>query len=158
MSLVSCRDLTLAFGADAILDGASFAIGPHDRIGLVGPNGTGKSSLLRILAGERSPDSGSLVFRRGARIGYLPQDVSSLPEGSIVEAVLSSVPGRDALESRLHATEAALVEARDDGDRLELSEALVVLDEQRGDHGFAGHARIIPAQPLASPGILGEEV
>src|SRR5512139_2759815 len=111
MSLVSARELTLAFGADAILDGASFAIGPHDRIGLVGPNGTGKSSLLRILSGERSPDTGSLVFRRGARVGYLPQDVSSLPEGTIVESVLSSVPGRDALEARLLATEEALAGA-----------------------------------------------
>src|SRR5512136_3400336 len=123
MSLVSSRDLSIAFGGDAILDGAAFSIGPHDRIGLVGPNGTGKSTLLRILAGERSPDSGALVFRRGSRVGYLPQDVSSLPEGTIVEAVLSSVPGRDALEGRLVATESALATAGSDEDRLELSEA-----------------------------------
>jgi len=76
MSLVSSRDLSLAFGADVLFDGASFSVGPHDRIGLVGPNGTGKSTLLRILAGERAPDGGTLVFRRGSRIGYLPQDVS----------------------------------------------------------------------------------
>src|SRR5512136_557492 len=130
MSLVSARDLSLAFGADVLFDGASFAIGPHDRIGLVGPNGTGKSSLLRILAGERSPDGGSLVFRRGARLGYLPQDVSSLPEGTIVEAVLSSVPGRDALQARLVATESALAEAGTDEERLELSEALAELHDE----------------------------
>jgi ATP-binding cassette, subfamily F, member 3 len=130
MSLVSARDLSLAFGADVLFDGASFAIGPHDRIGLVGPNGTGKSSLLRILAGQRSPDGGALVFRRGARLGYLPQDVSSLPEGTIVEAVLSSVPGRDALQSRLLATEAALAEAGSDGERMELSEALAELHDE----------------------------
>src|SRR5512136_1839585 len=130
MSLVSSRELSIAFGADAVLDGASFAIGPHDRIGLVGPNGTGKSSLLRILAGERSPDSGTLVFRRGARVGYLSQDVATLPEGTVVQAVLSSVPGRNALEARLHATEAALAEAGDDGERLELSEALAELHDE----------------------------
>jgi ATP-binding cassette subfamily F protein 3 len=130
MSLVSARDLSLAFGADVLLDGASFAIGPHDRIGLVGPNGTGKSSLLRILAGERPADGGALVFRRGARLGYLPQDVSSLPEGTIVEAVLSSVPGRDALQARLLATEAALAESRSDDERLELSEELAELHDE----------------------------
>ena len=130
MSLVSARDLSLAFGADVLLDGASFAIGPHDRIGLVGPNGTGKSSLLRILAGERSADGGALVFRRGARLGYLPQDVSSLPEGTIVEAVLSSVPGRDALEARLMATEAALAGSSTDDERLELSETLAELHDE----------------------------
>src|SRR5512136_876617 len=120
MSLVSSRDLSIAFGGDAILDGAAFSIGPHDRVGLVGPNGTGKSTLLRILAGERAPDSGTLVFRRGSRIGYLPQDVSTLPEGSVVESVLSSVPGRDALQARLLATEAALAAASTDEERLEL--------------------------------------
>jgi ATP-binding cassette subfamily F protein 3 len=130
MSLVSARDLSLAFGADVLLDGASFAIGPHDRIGLVGPNGTGKSSLLRILAGERPADGGALVFRRGARLGYLPQDVSSLPEGTIVEAVLSSVPGRDALQARLLATEAALAESRSDDERLELAEELAELHDE----------------------------
>ena len=130
MSLVSSRDLSLAFGADVLFDGASFSIGPHDRIGLVGPNGTGKSTLLRILAGERAPDGGTLVFRRGSRIGYLPQDVSSLPEGTIVESVLSSVPGRDALEGRLVATEAALAEAGTDEERLELSEALAELHDE----------------------------
>jgi ATP-binding cassette subfamily F protein 3 len=165
MSLVSARDLSLAFGADVLLDGASFAIGPHDRIGLVGPNGTGKSSLLRILSGERSPDGGTLVFRRGARLGYLPQDVSSLPEGSIVEAVLSSVPGRDALQSRLLSTEAALAEARTDDERLELSEALAELhdeiahfEEHFGRHraerilgglGFATHQLDRPTRTLS---------
>src|SRR5512136_1669036 len=165
MSLVSSRDLSLAFGADVLFDGASFSIGQHDRIGLVGPNGTGKSTLLRILAGERAPDGGTLVFRRGSRIGYLPQDVSSLPEGTIVEAVLSSVPGRDALESRLRATEAALATAGSDEDRLELSEALAELhdelahfEERFGRHraerilgglGFSGEARARPARALS---------
>src|SRR5512137_2512974 len=130
MSLVSSRDLSLAFGADVLFDGASFSIGPHDRIGLVGPNGTGKSTLLRILAGERAPDTGTLVFRRGARVGYLPQDVSSLPEGTIVESVLSSVPGRDALQARLLSTEAALAEATTDEERLELSESLAELHDE----------------------------
>src|SRR5512137_43785 len=130
MSLVSSRDLSLAFGADVLFDGASFSIGPHDRIGLVGPNGTGKSTLLRILAGERAPDTGTLVFRRGARVGYLPQDVSSLPEGTIVESVLSSVPGRDALQARLLSTESALAAASDDGERLELSEELAELHDE----------------------------
>jgi len=132
MSLLAARDLSLAFGEDVLFEGASFAIGPHDRIGLVGPNGTGKSTLLRILAGERSPDSGTLSFRRGARVGYLSQDVTSLPDGSVVEAVLSSVPGREALEARLVSTEAALAEAVSAEDQLELSESLAELHDELG--------------------------
>src|SRR5512138_2460748 len=98
MSLVAARDLHLAYGPKVLLDRAAFAIGPHDRIGLVGANGTGKSSLMKILSGQLAPDSGELTFRRGARVGYLPQDVAALPALPLVDAVLASVPGRTALE------------------------------------------------------------
>jgi ATP-binding cassette subfamily F protein 3 len=130
VSLVAAKELSLAFGPKVVLDGASFTIGPRDRIGLVGANGTGKSSLMRILAGTAHPDSGELVFRRGARAGYLPQDVSSLPDLPLVEAVLSTVPGRAALEDELLAAEAALAGARDAALQLELSQALAELHEE----------------------------
>jgi ATP-binding cassette, subfamily F, member 3 len=130
VSLVAAKDLCLAFGARAVLDRASLAIGPHDRIGLVGANGTGKSSLMRILVGEVSADSGELVFRRGARAGYLPQDVAALPDLPLADAVLSTVPGRTGLEARLAQTEAALAAAPDAADQLELSQALAELHEE----------------------------
>jgi ATP-binding cassette subfamily F protein 3 len=130
LSLVAAKDLCLAFGARAVLDRASLAIGPHDRIGLVGANGTGKSSLMRILAGEVSADSGELVFRRGARAGYLPQDVATLPDLPLVDAVLSTVPGRSAVEARLAQSEAALAAAPDAAEQLELSQALAELHEE----------------------------
>jgi ATP-binding cassette subfamily F protein 3 len=130
VSLVAAKDLSLAYGPRVILDRAAVAIGPHDRIGLVGANGTGKSSLLRILAGEVSPDSGELVFRRGARAGHLPQDVASLPDLPLVDAVLSTVPGRTGLEARLAQTEAALAAAREHDEQLELSQGLAELHEE----------------------------
>ncbi len=130
MSLVAATDLSLAYGPRVVLDRAALAIGPRDRIGLVGANGTGKSSLMRILAGQLSPDSGALVFRRGARAGYLPQDVASLPDLPLVEAVLASVPGRARIEEELASAEAALAAAREAVDQLELSQALAELHEE----------------------------
>ncbi|HSD19692.1 MAG TPA: ABC-F family ATP-binding cassette domain-containing protein [Anaeromyxobacter sp.] len=129
MSLVAGNSLSLAYGPKVLLDEESLAIGPHDRIGLVGANGTGKSSLMRILAGQLSADSGELVFRRGARVGYLPQDVAALPDLPLVDAVLATVPGRAELESRLRAAEDALAAAREPEDQLELSAALAELHE-----------------------------
>ena len=105
MSLVAASGLSLAFGPKVLFKDASFTIAQHDRIGLVGANGTGKSSLLKILAGEASPDGGALAWRRGARAGYLPQDVSALPPGPLLETVLASVPGRSVVEARLAAAE-----------------------------------------------------
>jgi ATP-binding cassette subfamily F protein 3 len=130
MSLVTASSLGLAYGPKVLFAAAGFSLGPRDRVGLVGANGTGKSSLLRILAGDQSADEGQLVWRRGARAGYLPQDVASLPEGALLEVVLASVPGRGSLESRLLAAEAALAEARGEEEQLELSQALADLHEE----------------------------
>jgi ATP-binding cassette subfamily F protein 3 len=127
MSLLAVSQLSLAYGPRVLFDGAAFSIGPHDRLGLVGANGTGKSSLMRIVAGQVSPDAGELTFRRGARVGYLPQDVSELPDLPLVEAVLATVPGRAALEERLAATEAALAAAAGEAEQLEVAGALAEL-------------------------------
>ncbi len=157
MSLAAAKELSLAFGPKVILDRATFAIGPRDRIGLVGANGTGKSSLLRILAGAAHADRGELVFRRGARAAYLPQDVASLPDLPVVDAVISTVPGRTALEERLAQTEAALAVARDPADQLELSQALAEqheeLDHFEEHYGRRGAERILAGLGFSPEGL-----
>jgi ATP-binding cassette subfamily F protein 3 len=160
VSLVVASQLSLAYGPRVVLDRAGFSVGPHDRIGLVGPNGSGKSSLMRILAGETSPDSGDLAWRRGARAGYLPQDVGALRGGPLVEVVLASVPGRAALEERLATTEAALAAASAEADQLELSETLAALHEEL-EHFEEHYGRRRAERILAGlgfvPGDLGRD-
>jgi len=130
MSLVVASGLSLAHGPKVLLDEEGLAIGPQDRVGLVGANGTGKSTLLKILAGALEPDAGTLTWRRGARAGYLPQDVSELPDLPLLDAVLATVPGRTALEARVAAVEAALAVSRDEAEQLELAGALASLHEE----------------------------
>jgi ATP-binding cassette subfamily F protein 3 len=141
LSLVVASALTLAHGDRVLFDEEGFSVGPRDRVGLVGANGTGKSTLLKILAGALAPDSGTLTWRRGARAGYLPQDVAELPDLPVLDAVLASVPGRAALEERILSVEAALGAARAEEDQLELSAALASLhddlshfEERHGRH------------------------
>ncbi|HZI10311.1 MAG TPA: ABC-F family ATP-binding cassette domain-containing protein, partial [Myxococcus sp.] len=133
MSLVIAQDLCLSYGKKVLFDNDSFTLGPKDRVGLVGANGTGKSSLMKILAGVYPPDSGTVQYSRRARAGYLPQEIAGLPEGTVVEAVMSTVPGRDALEARLKETEAALAEAKDEEDQLELAQSLSDLHAELDD-------------------------
>ncbi|MCB1204034.1 MAG: ATP-binding cassette domain-containing protein, partial [Verrucomicrobiae bacterium] len=84
-AILSASDLSLSFGRHAILDGASLAIYPKEKVGLVGRNGCGKSSFLRIAAGEERPDSGTISRRQGLVVGYLPQEFE-LDEAATVEA------------------------------------------------------------------------
>ncbi|MBL9032327.1 MAG: ABC-F family ATP-binding cassette domain-containing protein [Phycisphaerae bacterium] len=74
MPILTGVNLRLLFGNDIILDGCSISIEPGERIGLVGRNGTGKSSLLKLLAGLLTPDAGTVSLQRGCRAGYLHQD------------------------------------------------------------------------------------
>jgi ATP-binding cassette subfamily F protein 3 len=157
VSLVAASQLSLAFGPKVVLDRASFTVGPQDRIGLVGANGTGKSSLLRILAGTAHADEGELVFRRGARAGYLPQDVATLPDLPVVDAVLSAVPGRTTLEERLLETEAALASAGEAAEQLELSQALAELHEEL-DHFEEHYGRRRAERILAGLGFSAEDL
>src|SRR5229473_1674877 len=134
MSLLHVRDLSLHYGPKVLLDGASFVLGHRDRAGLIGPNGSGKSTLMKILAGRVEPDAGSVQLVRRARAGYLPQELSELPPGSVIDGVLSSVPGRTWLESRIAAAEAALPKAVTEEEQIELGGELAELHEELVHH------------------------
>jgi ATP-binding cassette subfamily F protein 3 len=72
--MLALDHITVQYGDRVLLDDVSCMIGPHDRIGLVGSNGTGKSTLLKILAGLQQPDGGGIQKARFVTVGYLPQD------------------------------------------------------------------------------------
>src|SRR5258708_36367448 len=74
--LLTCHDISKAFGSRPLFEAISLTITEGDRIGLIGPNGSGKSTLLRILAGEMPPDDGIIAPRKLLRLGYVPQDDS----------------------------------------------------------------------------------
>jgi len=73
-ALLSVSELRLAFGLQPLLDGATLSVLPGEKVGLVGRNGSGKTSLFRIMAGDAAADSGEISRRRGLRVGYLPQE------------------------------------------------------------------------------------
>ena len=129
MSLLRCDALSIHFGDRAILEGASFALEPGERVCLIGRNGAGKSTLLSILSGEVEPDGGTVQARSGLRVNSLPQ---ALPEESAltVRAYL-----REALApqfERLAALEALSVEASDDASLEKLAALQAELDAMEG--------------------------
>ena len=83
MALITLLNAQLAFGHVALLDHADFALENNQRIGLIGRNGTGKSSLLKILAGLEKPDDGTLQYQQNVRIAYVPQEPSLDPHATV---------------------------------------------------------------------------
>ena len=85
--LLSYRNLIVSFGGPKLLDDAGFTIAKRERICLLGRNGEGKSTLLRILNGEIEPDSGEIEAIPGLRVGKLDQEVPATLDGSVFEIV-----------------------------------------------------------------------
>jgi ATP-binding cassette subfamily F protein 3 len=137
MSLVVLDGVSLFFGDRMIFDNVSLRLGHGDRIGLIGPNGSGKTTLLKIVAGEQEIDDGSVTRANGVRVGWLPQDLAISGGRSLIDMILSSVPGRKELDGQLAATVAALEQATKDGlDEAELLDLAGQVGElhERIDH------------------------
>lgn len=90
-SILTAQDLYVRYNEQVVLDNASLSIHEDDRIGLVGRNGSGKSTFLRILAGVLEPDRGTVARRRGLRVGYLPQEFALDPALTVEENIRAGV-------------------------------------------------------------------
>ena len=88
MSLITLRDAQLAYGEHALLDGAALAVQDGERLGFIGRNGTGKSTLLRIIAGLAALDDGELQRRSGLRIAFVEQEPVLPAHASMSESLL----------------------------------------------------------------------
>ena len=104
MPLLTLANAQLAFGELPLLDRASFAMEGNERIGLIGRNGTGKSSLLGVIAGSTALDDGELRHSPGLRIAYVPQEPVLLPSSSIKKSLLArpNAPEEHRLGEFLH--------------------------------------------------------
>jgi ATP-binding cassette subfamily F protein uup len=87
--LISAHQLSHSFAARQLFRQVSLGVFEGDRIGLVGPNGAGKSTLLKILAREIKPDQGEVTYRRGLRLGFLPQNPVFKPDETLMDALVS---------------------------------------------------------------------
>ena len=101
--MITLHQVRFAFGGRYLLDGASWQINPGEKIGLIGRNGTGKSTLLRIINEEYSIESGTLQKMRGLRIAFFNQDLLSYDtENSVLSVALEAFPEQLELDERIH--------------------------------------------------------
>ena len=106
MPIISLSNVTKAFGTQVLVEDATLAVNAGDRIGVVGANGTGKTTLLRLIAGRLEPTRGDVHVARGPRLGYLEQEPDCSGHGSVLEAALSAF-------ARIHELETRIIELRE---------------------------------------------
>ena len=99
--MISVNNVTVAFGGSPLFENISFLINPKDRIGLAGKNGAGKSTMLKLLAMEQSPTSGSIAKPNECKIGYLPQDMKHQAGRTVLEETATAFIEIQILEKRL---------------------------------------------------------
>ncbi|GAB3410952.1 ATP-binding cassette domain-containing protein [Massilia agilis] len=97
MAVISLSSAQLAFGHVALLDHADFSLEAGERVGLIGRNGTGKSSLLKILSGRSKLDDGLLVMQQGIKIAYVEQEPVFNPDDTVFDAVAAGMGEQQAM-------------------------------------------------------------
>ena len=100
--LLSFNDVSLHFGTTALLDHASFTIDAGERLCLLGRNGTGKSTLLKLITGEQKPDEGEIIRDPSLRIAAMPQDVPAGLEGTVYDVVAEGLGDVGKLMAQYH--------------------------------------------------------
>ncbi len=121
-NFLNLENVTKSYGDRLLFGDITFGVDEGDKIGIVARNGTGKSTLLRIIAGEESADSGNVVFRNGVRVGFLPQDPLFKPGMTVMDAALDS---DDPVAAIVRRYEAAIAH----GSHQEQEEAVRQMDE-----------------------------
>ena len=91
MPLVTLADAQLAFGHHPLLAAAELTLDAGEHVALVGRNGTGKSSLLKVLAGQIPLDAGRLIQQSGLKVAFVPQEPEFSPQATVFEAVAAGL-------------------------------------------------------------------
>jgi len=133
--MLQAREITKWFGDVKVLDRINFTLNRGDRAGLIGPNGCGKTTLLRILAGQMAPDRGGVQLGRpGLRIGYLPQALEFAAGATVGDVLRAAYGEREAAETRL----VRLAEALAGAAGAQLDAALAEYDRALAEFQAAG--------------------
>ena len=111
--MISINDLSLSFGGFTLLDNINFHISDGDRIGLVGKNGAGKSTILKLILGIESPSSGKILKPVDLKIGYLPQQMAHNKDKSVIDETMTAFADILALNDKLDAISQELADRTD---------------------------------------------
>ncbi|MEO9256577.1 MAG: ATP-binding cassette domain-containing protein, partial [Tepidiformaceae bacterium] len=142
MILADLNNVSRVHGGRTIFRDVSWSLQDGEKIGLIGPSGVGKSTLLKLLAGVDGPDAGQLTFRRGARAVYLEQEYAGTPGKGALDELLSGRDDLNALDVAISAAER------------KMAEPAVLEDEDEFDRVLLEHERLLKQYDTAGGSML----
>jgi ABC transport system ATP-binding/permease protein len=128
MELVRLDKISLSFGTQVLFDMVDLSLKKGDKVGLLGRNGTGKTTLMKIIAGAVKPDSGNFWLRQGAEVAWLEQSLPNTDNQTVYEVVASGFAEIGELLARYH----HLIANYDQDNSTELAEIQSQLDSRQG--------------------------
>ena len=146
MSLLVVNNLTKSFGPDTLFRNVNLRLEWRQKLGLVGRNGAGKTTFLRLLTGQQEPDSGGVQYMRDVRAGYLKQEDAVDPARTVLQEAEAAFAHVTAMETRLREVEHEMAEAHDDAVELQrIMEEYSILHDRFEAMGGYDNLRDIPA-------------
>ena len=125
MSTLDVQNLSKSFAGEVILEGVSFTVERGEKVGLIGANGSGKTTILKLVMGLEIAEDGAIAKARGVKLGYLPQKAEHRPDSTVKEELLRVFDTIRELEGELAALESSMA---DSGPRGESSKTLAETD------------------------------
>ena len=102
MAIVTLNDIHVAFGPEVVLDKLDLVLHPGEKVGMVGANGTGKSTILKLITDQITPDMGRVIKQKGLRIGYLRQEATFSGDRTVMEEMHAGVDHLLQLQRSIH--------------------------------------------------------
>ena len=135
--MLNIHNLSVSFGGTYLFEEVTFRLGSGDRVGLVGKNGAGKSTMLKMLAGDFKPDSGTIATEKEVKIGFLRQDIDFVKGRTVLEEAYMAFEEIKRAEFRIDEINHQLV-TRTDYESLEYSDLIEELRDVNNQYEVVG--------------------
>ena len=157
--MISINNLTVAYGGFTLLNEINFHISESDKIGLVGKNGAGKSTILKLVCGLQSPTSGKVAVPNGVKIGYLPQIMEHHKGRSVIDEAMTAFADMFALEEELERISLELAQ-REDYESKEYHDLIVKMNEVNDaiSYNRSDNPQVLAEKTLIGLGFKYEEL
>jgi ATP-binding cassette subfamily F protein 3 len=149
MAIVTLTELHKSFGSDIVFDKLNLQIFEKEKVGMVGANGSGKSTILKLILGEYKPDMGNVYMQKGLKIGYLPQEPHFEGSRTVLEEMMDSFQTLFSLQEKINKVSIEMEHLKDEQLASKMKEYDRLLDQFESQGGYEYQTTIKTTSPAS---------